>query len=161
MKDVLRKKLYIDILFHLKRAYIDYGKSIAKNLRVDLSEVIDALERLEELGLIERVGGHTLKRSKARFKLSNEVRKHHIYYKLSRAGELLLREVAREGPRAYLDVLSEEEKRALVDICRGHRVQHRAFIEMGLTDRNGGLTELGAKVASLLCPTCKLKLDTR
>ncbi|MFP3215929.1 MAG: DUF2250 domain-containing protein, partial [Vulcanisaeta sp.] len=40
-----------------------------------------------------RVQGKVLKRSKARYKLSNEVRKHHVYYRLSRRGELILREL--------------------------------------------------------------------
>ncbi|WP_367834440.1 DUF2250 domain-containing protein [Vulcanisaeta sp. JCM 16159] len=36
-----------------------------------------------------------MKRSVARFKLSNEVRKHHVYYRLSRRGELLIRSIRR------------------------------------------------------------------
>ena len=86
------------VLMHLKRANVDYGKSIAINTGIPLEEVLQILDKLEAMGLIERVrGGKTLKRSVARFKLSNEVRKHHVYYKLSRRGELLVRSLRRSG----------------------------------------------------------------
>lgn len=81
------------VMRHLKRAGVDYGKSIARNTGIPLQRVLEILEELERLGVVERVQGKVLKRSKARFKLSNEVRKHHVYYRLSRQGELLLREL--------------------------------------------------------------------
>ncbi|MGC8606255.1 MAG: DUF2250 domain-containing protein [Vulcanisaeta sp.] len=88
----------IAVLMHLKRANVDYGKSIAINTGIPLEEVLQILDRLEAMGLIERVrGGKTLKRSVARFKLSNEVRKHHVYYRLSRRGELLVRSIKRSN----------------------------------------------------------------
>lgn len=84
------------VLMHLKKANVDYGKSIAKNTGIPLNEVLDILDSLEAKGLVERVtGGHVLKRSVARFKLSSEVRRHHVYYRLSRRGELLLRGIRR------------------------------------------------------------------
>ncbi|WP_054854411.1 DUF2250 domain-containing protein [Vulcanisaeta distributa] len=89
----------IAVLMHLKRANVDYGKSIAINTGIPLEEVLQVLDKLEAMGLIERVrgGGKTLKRSVARFKLSNEVRKHHVYYRLSRRGELLIRSIKRSN----------------------------------------------------------------
>ena len=90
----------ISVLVHLKRANVDYGKSIALNTGIPLQEVLQILDKLEYMGLIERVkGGKTLKRNVARFKLSNEVRRHHIYYKLSRNGELLIRANAKRSKR--------------------------------------------------------------
>jgi len=84
------------VLIHLKRANVDYGKSIALNTGIPLERVLMILDRLEDMGLVERVrGGKTLKRSMARFKLSSEVRKHHVYYRLSRRGELLVRGIRR------------------------------------------------------------------
>lgn len=76
---------------------------------VPIEEVEAALERLESLGLVrKRVGGSSIKRSEARFKLSNEVRKHHTYYELSDEGEALVRAVLRD-PSAlsrYFDKIS-------------------------------------------------------
>ncbi|WP_291767568.1 DUF2250 domain-containing protein [Caldivirga sp. UBA161] len=90
----------IAVLVHLRRANVDYGKSIALSTGIPLQEVLQILDKLEYLGLVERVkGGKTLKRNVARFKLSNEVRKHHIYYRLSRNGELLIRANAKRSRR--------------------------------------------------------------
>jgi|GEM_PF-726555 Uncharacterized protein conserved in archaea len=110
--NVLRKKLHVDILLHLKRAGVDYGKSISRALDAPLASVLAALEELEAAGLVERVGGRVLKRDKARMKTAHEVRKHHVYYRLSRTGELLLRCLRARGPAAYLEAMTGEEKKA-------------------------------------------------
>ncbi|ACB40036.1 DUF2250 domain-containing protein [Pyrobaculum neutrophilum] len=87
------------VLRHLKRANVDYGKSIAVNTGIPLQKVLDILEKLEALGLVERVrGGKTLKRTEARYKLSHEVRKHHVYYRLTRKGRHLLRQERGQNP---------------------------------------------------------------
>ncbi len=79
------------VLQHLKLAGIDYGKSIAISTGMDLQQIIILLEKLEADGLIERVQGDAIKRSRAKFKLSKEVHKHHLYYRLTRKGKILLR----------------------------------------------------------------------
>ncbi|MGC8583568.1 MAG: DUF2250 domain-containing protein [Thermoproteus sp.] len=156
--NILRKKLYVDILLHLKRAGIDYGKSIARGVGAPLASVLAALDELERAGLIERAGGHVLKRSKARMKLSPEVRKHHVYFKLSRSGEAIVRCLKRRGAAAYLDALSAEERRALAELCRGERRgAPPSLIEAGLADPSGILTPLGVLVAALVDPACKKK----
>jgi len=84
------------ILFHLRRANVDYAGSISRVAEVPIERVLEELDRLEAKGLIQRrVGGSSIKRSEARFKLSDEVRKHHVYYELSREGEELVRELMR------------------------------------------------------------------
>ncbi|MEM0145714.1 MAG: DUF2250 domain-containing protein [Conexivisphaerales archaeon] len=80
------------VLQHLKLARVDYGKSIALSTGMDLQRTIVLLEKLEKSGLIERVQGDSIKRSNAKFKLSKEVHKHHLYYRLTKRGKLLLRE---------------------------------------------------------------------
>ncbi|MCL4344565.1 MAG: DUF2250 domain-containing protein [Thaumarchaeota archaeon] len=80
------------VLRHLKLARIDYGKSIALSTGIDLQQILVLLEKLEEQGLIERVQGDSIKRENAKFKLSREVHKHHLYYRLTRKGKFLLRE---------------------------------------------------------------------
>ncbi|MGC9112344.1 DUF2250 domain-containing protein [Acidilobus sp.] len=84
--------LSLYILFHLKKANVDYAGSISKVIEVPIDKVVDELDRLETAGLIQRrMGGSSIKRSEARFKLSDEVHKHHVYYELSREGEGLVR----------------------------------------------------------------------
>jgi Uncharacterized protein conserved in archaea len=90
---LIERRELLTVMRHLKRAGIDYGKSISRNTGLPLQNVLEILDKLEKLGLIERVQGKVLKRSEARYKLSNEVRKHHVYYRLSRQGELILREL--------------------------------------------------------------------
>lgn len=96
------------ILFHLRRANVDYAGSISRVAEVPIERVLEELDRLEAKGLIQRrVGGSSIKRSEARFKLSDEVRKHHIYYELSREGEELARELTRNPAKLseYFDWL--------------------------------------------------------
>lgn len=97
------------ILLHLRRANVDYAASIARMSEVPLERVLEELDRLESAGLVERrVGGTSIKRSEARFKLSDEVTKHHVYYQLSRAGEMLARSVRgnRDLLEKYFDYLA-------------------------------------------------------
>lgn len=101
--------LHIYILAHLSKANIDYAKSIAKVLKTEQSIVDQALKELEDIKTIERSHGSSIKRTKARFKLSYEVHKHHTYYKLTKEGELLLREIKKDFS-AYLTDLVENEK---------------------------------------------------
>ncbi|MFP3312666.1 MAG: DUF2250 domain-containing protein [Acidilobus sp.] len=101
--------LSLYILFHLKRANADYAGSISKVIEVPIEKVVDELDRLESTGLIQRrVGGSSIKRSEARFKLSDEVHKHHVYYELSREGEALVRELVRDPRKLseYFDRLA-------------------------------------------------------
>jgi DNA-binding MarR family transcriptional regulator len=133
--NVLRKKLQVDILLHLKRAGVDYGKSISRALDAPLASVLAALEELEAAGLVERVGGRVLKRDKARMKTAHEVRKHHVYFRLSRTGELLLRCLRARGPAAYLEAMTGEEKKALVDACRGGQIGASGFGRHGACRR--------------------------
>ncbi len=79
------------VLRHLKLAGIDYGKSIALSTGINLQQIVILLEKLEASGLIERVQGDSIKRNNAKFKLSKEVHKHHLYYRLTRKGKILLR----------------------------------------------------------------------
>lgn len=79
------------ILFHLKKANVDYGKSIASILEMPIDVITDELDKLEKIGLIERHQGSAIKRSEAKFKLAEEVRKHHTYYKLTRETCLSIR----------------------------------------------------------------------
>ncbi|QGA53427.1 DUF2250 domain-containing protein [Sulfolobus sp. E5-1-F] len=91
LRIILRDMRYLTILKHLKLANVDYGKSIMLNTKIPLDEIIKILDELENLGLIERVHGATLKNTEAKFKLSSEVHKHHTYYRLTREGDHLLR----------------------------------------------------------------------
>ncbi len=94
--------LHVYILVHLRRANIDYAKSIAKTAKVDQHEVEKALKDLEGLGLVERIHGSAIKRTEAKFKLSYEVHKHHTYYSLTRLGDRVSRKLRDGLFRDYL-----------------------------------------------------------
>ena len=75
--------LHLYILTHLKRAGMDYAKSISKIADISIDVIENALNEMERKGIIERTHGSAIKRTEARFKLSYEVRKHHKYYRLT------------------------------------------------------------------------------
>ncbi|AHC52017.1 hypothetical protein SUSAZ_08790 [Sulfolobus acidocaldarius SUSAZ] len=110
LKEVLKDKRLLEVLRHLKRANVDYGKSIMLNTKIPLTEVLDVLDKLESLGLIERVTGATLKNTEAKFKLSQEVHKHHTYYRLTRDGDHLLRRLdEKDIINAYAEIVKDDE----------------------------------------------------
>ncbi|MCE4607714.1 MAG: DUF2250 domain-containing protein [Caldisphaeraceae archaeon] len=104
--------LALYVLFHLKRANIDYAKSISSMVEVSIDMVGKELERLEALGLIEKHHGSAIKRTEARFKLAEEVRKHHTYYKLTREGKIMVRNLIRnyEEMNTYFTCLTGSDK---------------------------------------------------
>ncbi|BBD72175.1 hypothetical protein HS1genome_0564 [Sulfodiicoccus acidiphilus] len=120
---MLGNELLIKVMRHLRKANIDYGKSVALNVGVPLEEAVAALEELERRGLIERVHGSAVKNTEAKFKLSSEVRKHHTYYRLTRCGEHLLRELERDPVQAYLESLGETDLKVL-EVAEKVNVDH-------------------------------------
>ncbi|AWR99672.1 DUF2250 domain-containing protein [Metallosphaera hakonensis] len=111
LKQLIQDKRYLQVLQHLKKANIDYGKSIMLNTKIPIQEVVLILDRLEAIGLIERVKGATLKNTEAKFKLSSEVHKHHTYYSLTKNGDHLLRYLSeRDLIEAYIDYLRSDEQ---------------------------------------------------
>lgn len=107
----------MEILNHLRIANVDYGKSIMKNTKIPIDQVVVLLDDLERFGLIERVSGATVKNTEAKFKLSHEVHKHHTYYRLTRTGDHLLRQLDEdELIRAYTEYL--KDKKELIDVLR-------------------------------------------
>lgn len=85
----------IRIMMHLKKARVDYAFSISRAIGSSVEAVENELEKLEEKGLVEKVFGRGLKRTKAKMKRSPEVTKHHTYYKLSRKGKEILRAIGK------------------------------------------------------------------
>jgi len=86
------KNIKLLILRHLKAANVDYAFSIAKNLGIKTEDAVKGLEELEDEGLVVKVFGRGLKRTKAKMKRSPEVRKHHTYYTLTKKGKEYLKE---------------------------------------------------------------------
>lgn len=106
LMEVLKDERYLKILRHLKVANVDYGKSIMKNTKIPIDQVVMLLDDLEKMGLVERVPGATVKNTEAKFKLSHEVHKHHTYYRLSRLADHLLRNLTEEELiRAYAELV--------------------------------------------------------
>ncbi len=108
LRGITPEALYI--LIHLRMAKTDYAKSIARKLKVNIAEVSKLLKNLEEAGLIERSSGSAIKKTEAKLKLTLEVRKHHLYFKLSRDGELLIRELINAGLEEYFRTYFENNK---------------------------------------------------
>ncbi len=107
--------LQVYILLHLKRADTEYAKGIARRLKISTAEVEEALGRLEAWSLVERSSGSAIKRSEARFKLAQEVRKHHLYYTLTRAGKHLLRKLS---ITCYLRARYSEKAPEVLEVLR-------------------------------------------
>ncbi len=116
--------LHIYILAHLSKANIDYAKSIAKVLKTEQSIVDQALKELEDLRIIERSHGSSIKRTKARFKLSYEVHKHHTYYKLTKEGELFLREIKKDFFAYLTDLIENEQSLDILKFLRKAKHEH-------------------------------------
>jgi len=81
------------VLRHLRLAGIDYATSISIHVKIPLQRLLPILDKLEQENFIEKAHGKSIKRSKAKFKLAKEVHKHHTYYKLSRKGRLILKNI--------------------------------------------------------------------
>ncbi|QKR00979.1 DUF2250 domain-containing protein [Metallosphaera tengchongensis] len=149
LKVLVEDKRYLMVLQHLKKANVDYGKSIMLNTKIPIQEVVEVLDKLEKLGLIERVKGATLKNTEAKFKLSSEVHKHHTYYTLSRDGDHLLRYVTEKDIiEAYIDYLRTDDlARDLVRLADELNADH-ALTYAKLTKRT--LEEVGEKLEVLV-----------
>ncbi len=121
--------LQIYILVHLKRANIDYAKSIAKTVKIELSEVEKALKHLENLKLIERSHGSAIKRTEARFKLSYEVHKHHTYYRLTKTGELTTRKLRDGLIRDYFEnIVGNKNALEILEFLEKVECEHAGWI---------------------------------
>lgn len=144
----------IAIMRHLKRANVDYGKSIMKDTGIPLSSVVQLLEQLERLGLVNRIDKPVLKNTYAKFKRKHEVRKHHVYYGLSRDGELMLRELDKSLPNLYVELILSDAKLLMTwsRFLNGSPMPSDLSIlqGMGLLSNNGGLTEMGKMVRDRL-----------
>jgi len=97
--------VHLYVLAHLRKAGVDYAKMMAKMSELPLSLIEDAVNDLMEAGLVERDSGSSVKRSKARFKKAFEVHKHHTYYRLSREGELFIRQIDENWLKTYFNSL--------------------------------------------------------
>ncbi|MEM0064604.1 MAG: DUF2250 domain-containing protein, partial [Metallosphaera sp.] len=69
----------------------------AKLTKRKLEEVNAKLEELERMGLLEEKNAKIIKFGDRKSKPKKETRTHHKYYGLSRIGDLLVRELKREG----------------------------------------------------------------
>lgn len=125
--------LELYILIHLRRASADYANAIAKRLKFPRDEVMRTLRRLEEACLVERSSGSAIKKSEARFKLTLEVRKHHLYFTLSRKGEHLLRSLLKKGIALYFKERYSEEAFELLEFLKKAGCENHLHISKALS----------------------------
>ncbi|RLG58230.1 MAG: DUF2250 domain-containing protein [Candidatus Hydrothermarchaeota archaeon] len=154
--------LHIYILAHLSKANIDYAKSIAKVLKTEQSIVDQALKELEDIKIIERSHGSSIKRTKARFKLSHEVHKHHTYYKLTKEGELLLREIKKDFSAYLTDLVENEKTLEILKFLRKAKHEHVKQIAKVFSLQIDEAKSIITKLLSFgLIAECKTKLLKR
>jgi predicted transcriptional regulator len=166
--------LHVYILVHLKRANIDYARSIARTLKMDEIAIIDRLKELESMSLIERTHGSAIKRTEAKLKLSHEVRKHHTYYRLTKFGEHLLREMKKDFGKYLATIAGCEDTFDILKFFARVGCEHAGVIarmfSMRIEDAKallnrlvdvGLLTECKSKVLKKKHRKAKLKKETR
>jgi len=138
--------LHLYILIHLKRAGIDYAKSISKIAGISIDVIENALNEMERKGIIERTHGSAIKRTEARFKLSYEVRKHHKYYRLTNNGEKLLRTIKNDVDGYFKDITGFEKAFDVFMFVVKAKYEHAAYIaksfSMSVEQTKKLLTEL-------------------
>jgi predicted transcriptional regulator len=84
------------VCYHLDAVEGNYPKSMAGHLDAERGAVESLCKQLESAGLLERVESGTVKQRRVKAKQADEVRQHHTYYRLSRAGDHLLRFLSTE-----------------------------------------------------------------
>ncbi len=89
-------ELMLYVMLYLKYAGVDYIKMMCKLSGIRNEKLQEIVRKMEEMKLIEKDSGSSIKRSKARFKKSSEVHKHHTYYRLTRKGKKLIKEMKKE-----------------------------------------------------------------
>jgi len=130
MEEAALTPLQVYVLLHLRRANTDYAKGIARKLGLRQEEVVPVLAQLERMHLVERSPGSAIKRSEARFKLAHEVRKHHLYYTLTRGGRHKVRSLLGAGIQRYLRERYSAEAPDVLEVlrrsgCENHLVTAR------------------------------------
>lgn len=125
--------LQLYILAHLKRANIDFAKSIAKSIKEPVEEINKELNRMESSGLIERVHGSAVKRTDAKFKLAQEVRKHHTYYGLSEKGEKLVRNVRNNTSKHFQKMVGDDKALDVFLFTKKAEYEHAEHIAKSLS----------------------------
>lgn len=176
LKKLIEDKRYLMVLQHLRKANVDYGKSIMLNTKIPIEEVVIILDKLENLGLIERVKGATLKNTEAKFKLSSEVHKHHTYYSLTRTGDHLLRYLEEKDLiDAYIEYLQGDDLalnivRLAEELNADHALTYAKLTKKDLEEVNskleqlvqmGLLEEVNAKIIKFGDRKSKPKKETR
>ena len=174
--EILKDKRFLEILKHLRKANVDYGKSIMLNTKIPLDQVVNLLDQLEKMGLIERVHGATVKNTEAKFKLSKEVHKHHTYYTLTREGDHLLRQLDEKTLiEGYIELIKNDQ--FALDILRiadevnadhaltyaklTHKPLEEVMSKLEELEKAGLLEEKTAKIIKFADRKAKPKKETR
>lgn len=111
------------IALHLEAAGIDYPYSIAKRNGMPMEIVEELIAQMTSMGLVERSGSSSVKRSDDAFKKSSEVHKHHTYFALTELGEKTLREVKGRARTLSRDVSQKDIRTALKSGINGDRLE--------------------------------------
>lgn len=133
------------VLEHFRVARVDYARNVTRYTEIQREIVQLCLSRLQEYGFIEKYMNTSIKKTEAKLKKSQEVHKHHTYYKISRSGVSALNSIDASTYLRFLetDCLSFLKKSAT---CMQGEERCDKLVSMGLLDRHFRITSLGKSV---------------
>ncbi|MGC8635880.1 MAG: DUF2250 domain-containing protein [Thermoprotei archaeon] len=132
------------IALHLEAAGIDYPYSIAKRNGMPMEVVEELVAQMVSMGLVERSGSSSVKKSDDVFKKSNEVHKHHTYFALTELGEKTLREVKLRARAVSRGVSQKDIRVALKSGINGNHLEKLGILVR--KNRGMALTPFGELV---------------
>ena len=130
----------------------------SKFLKNSPTVISEELEKMEKAGLINRTQGSAIKRTEARFKLSYEVRKHHTYYRLTKEGESLLRDLRNNLGSYFEDIFGDNKAFEVFSFILKAEYEHPGYIAKSHSMDMGRVKEILSKMSEAgLVETCKPK----
>ncbi len=147
-KALIENNELLTVLKHFSLAKLDYAKNIKIYTSIPQMNVNIYIERLENMGLIEKYQGASIKRTEAKLKKTNEVHKHHTYYEITNKGHYILKDITE---REYIKYLGIEclKLLALKRLRKENSEAREKLYNMGLLDKDYEPTPIGKAVLDL------------
>ncbi len=147
-KALIENNELLMVLSHFSLAKLDYAKNIKIYTSIPQMNVNIYIDRLYDMGLIEKYQGSSIKRTEAKLKKTNEVHKHHTYYEITNKGHYILKDITE---REYIKYIGIECLRLLA-LKRLRKEKSEAcdkLYKMGLLNKEYELTPMGEAVLDL------------
>ncbi len=136
------------VLNHFNLAKLDYAKNIKIYTSIPQMNVNIYIDRLYNMGLIEKYQGSSVKRTEAKLKKANEVHKHHTYYKITNKGHYILKDI---NEREYIKYIFIDclKLLALKRLRKEESDGREKLYRMGLLNKDYDPTPMGEAVLDL------------